>query len=431
MNLLSIEKLYSLFLKHPIITTDSRNIPAGSIFFALKGETFNGNEFALQSIEAGASFALIDEEKYNLNDQCLLVQDCLKTLQQLATFHRKQIQTTVIGITGTNGKTTTKELINAVLSKKYRTYATKGNLNNHIGVPLSVLSIMPDTEFAVIEMGANHTGEIEKLCQIAQPDWGIITNIGKAHLEGFGSIEGVIKAKSELYQSILLQKKKIFINDDDPILKTISKNIDKIKYSISDMHSDCYGDLIECNPFVKLKTIINHNELIIQSQLIGSYNMMNILAAVCIGNYFGVESDAIQQAIEQYEPSNNRSQFLKTKNNQLILDAYNANPSSMDAAIRNFSTLPYENKYAIIGDMFELGNESLKEHIKIIDLLSKQKIKEVILIGKVFAALNSDFKTFDTVESAREWFISNPIINATILVKGSRGVKLEKLTVLL
>ena len=426
----SIEELYTIYKKNPVITTDSRNIPQNSIFFSLKGDNFNGNTFTQKALENGASFAVVDEIKYKINNQCLLVADGLQALQELAKYHRKQLQTKVIGITGTNGKTTTKELIYAVLSTKYKTFATQGNLNNHVGVPLSVLAIRPETELAVIEMGANHIGEIADLCKISQPDLGLITNIGKAHLEGFGSYEGIIQAKSELYNYLKSKTNSIFINVDDDILRKISQHMQKIEYSISS-ESGCFAKEIFCNPFVNMNIEIHQKQLLIKSQLIGAYNAQNIMAAVCIGNYFGVDLDSIKTAIENYKPTNNRSQFARTEKNQLIVDAYNANPTSMEATLKNFSEIQMANKTAIIGDMLELGDESVNEHQAIISILKKYNFNQVILVGKIFHSLDSEFNSFISTEEAYTWIQKNPISNASVLIKGSRGIRLEKLIELL
>ena len=426
----SIEEIYSIYKKNSGITTDSRNIPQNSIFFSLKGDNFNGNTFAQKALENGAAYAVVDEIKYKINNQYLLVADGLQALQKLAKFHRTQLKTKVIGITGTNGKTTTKELIFSVLSTKYKTFATQGNLNNHVGVPLSVLSIRPETELAVIEMGANHIGEIAELCKISQPDLGLITNIGKAHLEGFGSYEGIIQAKSELYNYLKNKTNSIFINVDDDILRKISQHMQKIEYSISS-ESNCYAKEIFCNPFVNINIEIQQKQLLIKSQLIGAYNTQNIMAAVCIGNYFGIDLDNIKSAIENYKPTNNRSQFTRTEKNQLIVDAYNANPTSMEATLKNFSELQMENKTAIIGDMLELGKDSVNEHQAIIFLLKKYNFNQVILVGKIFHSLDSEFNSFNSTEETYSWLQKNPVKNASVLIKGSRGIRLEKLIELL
>ncbi|MCD4747626.1 MAG: UDP-N-acetylmuramoyl-tripeptide--D-alanyl-D-alanine ligase [Bacteroidales bacterium] len=420
--------IYKLFIKHPLISTDSRNIQKYSIFFSLKGDNFNGNEFAETAIENGASFAIIDEVRYKKNTQYIVVDDVLKTLQELAKYHRKQLNTQIIAITGTNGKTTTKELICDVLKKKYKTQATQGNLNNHIGVPLTILSLKKETEIAVIEMGANHEGEIAKLCEIAQPDFGIITNIGKAHLEGFRNITGIIKAKNELYNYISNKNGTVFVNIDNNLLSGLSENIKKITYGTS-TKANCCGNIIEIAPFIKLHYKCGKNSNMIQSQLIGNYNLENILAAVCTGNYFNVEHKNIKNAIENYLPANNRSQILKTSDNFIILDAYNANPTSMEAAINNFALMNYKNKIVILGDMLELGSESINEHQKIIELLEKQNFNKIILVGNIFSSISNknNYTIFSDTEKTLKCLIDNPIKNASVLIKGSRGIKLETL----
>ena len=424
----SIENLYKLFCQYPVICTDSRNIKSNSIFFALKGENFNGNKFAESAIQNGAEYAVIDEEDYKNNGRFILVENVLETLQQLAGYHRKKLNLPVIGITGTNGKTTTKELIAAVLKQKYKVVATSGNLNNHIGVPLTVLGISKDTEIAIIEMGANHIGEISDLCNISRPDFGIITNIGKAHLEGFGSIEGVIKAKSELYKFISKNDGLIFVNNDNKTLNQLTKYLQTITYGTSE-NSDCQAKLIACDPFVEILWDSNFGDVLIKSNLPGKYNFENILAAVCVGDYFNIKIENIVRAIEEYIPKDNRSQFIDTGKNKILLDAYNANPSSMEAAIRNFAELDYKNKVLIIGDMLELGSESFPEHRNILELIQELSFNNVFLIGNEFnqANKNTKHKTFHKTEEAMHWFKANRLENAAILIKGSRGIKLEPL----
>jgi UDP-N-acetylmuramoyl-tripeptide--D-alanyl-D-alanine ligase len=427
-----IEKIYKVFLKHPQICTDTRALKKDSLYFALKGENFNGNKFAEQALAEGCSFAVIDEKEFKKDERYFLVTDVLQTLQELASHHRNQLNIPFIGITGTNGKTTTKELIKEVLSKKFKTLATSGNLNNHIGVPLTILSITHEHEMAVIEMGANHIGEIEILCKIARPDHGIITNIGKAHLEGFGSPEGVIIAKSELYKFIRSNQGILFVNSDNSLLMELAQNAKKVTYGSSEQ-SDCVGEFLSSDPFVHLKwkkKKDQKNELI-KTNLIGAYNFENILASICIGNYFGVESSMINSAIESYVPSNNRSQVLKKGSNTILLDAYNANPTSMAAAIENFSGMKSDNKFLVLGDMLELGKESLEEHLQIIRLLQKKSFEKVFLVGKQFceaATKCSDFKfvCFHNSEEALEEIRKESLKNTTVLIKGSRGIKLEK-----
>ena len=424
----SIENLYKLFCQHPVICTDSRNIKPDSIFFALKGENFNGNEFAESALKEGAEYAVIDEENFNKSNRFILVENVLETLQKLAVYHRGKINLPVIGITGTNGKTTTKELMAAVLKKKFKVVATSGNFNNHIGVPLTVLGISKDTEIAIIEMGANHIGEISALCNISKPGFGIITNIGKAHLVGFGSIEAIIKAKAELYKFISNNEGLVFVNNDNNTLKQLSKYLQKVTYGTSE-NSNCRTKIISSDPFVEILWNSGFGDVSIKSNLVGKYNFENILAAICVGDYFNVKIENIAQAIEEYIPQNNRSQFINTKKNKIFLDAYNANPSSMEAAIRNFAELDFKNKILIIGDMLELGDESLSEHRNILELIRELGFDNVFLIGAEFyeANKNSGHKIFPKTEDAMQWFEANRLENATIFIKGSRGIKLEPL----
>jgi len=413
---MSIENLHTLFLKHQLIDTDTRKIRNNSLFFALKGDNFNGNKFANEALNKGASYAIIDEAEYS-GDHTILVDNVLNSLQQLANFHRKRLNIPIISLTGSNGKTTTKELINAVLSKKYKTSATTGNLNNHIGVPLTLLSMTSETEIGIVEMGANHLKEIELLCKIAEPNFGYITNFGKAHLEGFGSIEGVVKAKSELYDFLRNNEGIAFVNSDDVKQVQQSKGIEIITFNNEKIQ------FIEANPFVT----VQFKKTLIKSQLIGKYNYQNIAAAIAIGNYFNVEVNEIKDAIENYIPSNNRSQIIQKGTNKIILDAYNANPSSMQAALENFKQLEDSYKIVFLGDMFELGSESTLEHQKIAALAASFHFKEVHLIGKAFSTTNvKNAFIYDSFEAFKTSKI-NPILNATILIKGSRGMALERI----
>jgi UDP-N-acetylmuramoyl-tripeptide--D-alanyl-D-alanine ligase len=425
---MSIEEIYKIFQSHPNISTDSRKITPNSLFFALKGENFNGNTFSEKAINNGAAYSIIDDSNYKSSENIILVDNVLKTLQKLAAFHRNTLKIPVIGITGTNGKTTTKELINSVLSKKYKTLATIGNFNNHIGVPLTILSITKDHEIAIIEMGANHIGEIGELCDISKPDFGIITNIGKAHLEGFGGIDGVIETKRDLYKSIQKINGRIFVNIDNDLLIGLSNNIDKITYGKT-QNSYCYGKVVKVNPFVEIKYSCEDIEDVLQTQLIGSYNFENILAAITVGIYFGVSKTKLKDAVESYQPGNSRSQVMKTVKNTIILDSYNANPTSMEAAIRNFSEIKTDNKVLIIGDMLELGEYSQTEHSKILEMIEEFNFQNVIIVGKEFLSVceNDTWNCFNDSEDAKEWLIKNPVINAFILLKASRGIKLEKL----
>ena len=410
---MDIKELHKIFLKSSGVTTDSRQIELNSIFFALKGDNFDGNKYAKSAIDKGASFAVVDNQAYCLNEKYILVDDVLSCLQELSKYHRKQLNCPVLGITGTNGKTTTKELITAVIEKKFRTVATKGNFNNHIGVPLTLLRAKLDTEFLIVEMGANHIHEIEFLCGLAQIDFGIITNIGKAHLEGFGSVEGVIKAKKELYDHIDINDGTLFVNANDKLLKSISENTERILYNINEQEQSN-------SPFAE----VIYNGSLISSQLIGDYNRTNILAACEIGRYFGVSLEKTKEAIESYTPSNNRSQLLETNRNTIVLDAYNANPSSMTEAIKAFQKVNHKKKLLILGDMLELGENSLVEHQSIIDELSQDNQK-VILVGQEFNKCQHNFVHFFNSEDALVWIEENQIEDMFILLKGSRGIKLE------
>ena len=430
-----MEQLYSLFLQHPVICTDSRNCSKGSIFFALRGENFNANAFAYKALENGCSYAIVDEKEFALDSRYILVDDVLTTLQQLATYHRKKLGTTIIGITGTNGKTTTKELIASVLEEKFNVLYTQGNLNNHIGVPLTLLQLNAEHEIAVVEMGANHQGEIGILCNIAFPDFGIITNVGKAHLEGFGSFEGIKKTKAELYHHIFAHGQKIFINHSNPHLLEMAslagfKSKDRIyEYSLSAgmQEIDVFGETVSCSPFLKMSCLLQlKHKLEINTKLIGIYNAENVLAAVAIGNYFGVDTIAIKRGLEKYEPNNNRSQLTVTANNKLVVDAYNANPTSMKAAIINFAQMQVENKALILGDMLELGEQSAEEHQQIINLLQSNQLKEVILIGNEFGKTENSYLCFQRVEEVIKHLNKYPFHDYYILIKGSRGIRLEK-----
>lgn len=420
---MNIVELHKLFLSYPNISTDTRKISENCIFFALKGDNFNGNEYASSAIEKGAKYAVVDDEKYAFSDNHILVENVLDTLQKLATQHRKHTDVKVIGLTGSNGKTTTKELINAVLSKKYKTVATRGNLNNHIGVPLTLLSIKPDTEIAVVEMGANHQEEIRFLCEIAQPDYGYITNFGKAHIEGFGSEEGVIKGKSELYDYLLSHNKATFLNADDPIqIEKLGSYINKFGFSI-DKQEYYKIEFLSANPFVQLKV----EGVTIHSKLIGSYNFTNCAAAVLMGKYLNVSIQEIKAAIETYAPENNRSQLLEKNGHQIILDAYNANPTSMQAALENFKAINGGNKIVFLGDMFELGTTAAAEHQNIGDLAEQFDFTDAYLIGENFMGITTSLKTFESFDTFSGYLKKNPISKkGNILIKGSRGMALER-----
>lgn len=425
----TIEEIYQLFIKFPVISTDSRNLLKGSIFFALKGDHFDGNKFALDAVKQGCVAAIVDDPNIN-DEQCIYVESVLKTLQNLSTYHRKALGLKVLAITGTNGKTTTKELIKAVLSKKYSVYATQGNLNNHIGVPLTLLSLTKDIEIAIVEMGANHPGEIKLLSSIAEPNFGIITNIGKAHLEGFGSFEGIKRTKGELYQKIAETKGIIFYNPDNNILVDLIDRFELNDFSIpyrSGLDSIVI-DHISNTPFLNLviKPLDGISPIHIQASLVGDYNYENVLAAVTVGLYMGISLDLIKEAIEGYVPSNSRSQLVKTEHNTVILDAYNANPSSMEVALKNFALIQNSNKVVIVGEMLELGDHSIEEHKRIADLVKSLGFSSIIFIGKNFEDNSKDCLFFKDAENCSAYLIDHPIKNAYVLLKGSRGVKLEK-----
>lgn len=435
MQLESISQLYSIFKQHPVVSTDSRNHQEGALFFSLKGENFNANAYALSALENGAKYAVIDEEEYELDNRFILVNNVLETLQQLATFHRRQLGTTIIGITGTNGKTTTKELIAAVLKEKYNILYTQGNLNNHIGVPLTLLKLKPEHDIAVVEMGANHPGEIAELSEIARPQYGIITNVGKAHLEGFGSFEGIMSTKAELYKFIAEKGKLVFMNTDNTYLWEMAqdaglleknKRIVEYKVGIAENENIISGQIIDSTPFLKMKCDINGDVFEVSTRLIGTYNAENVLAAATIGSFFKISCEAIKHGLESYEPQNNRSQFVETENNKLIIDAYNANPSSMALSIRNFADINAAHKLLILGDMLELGEQSKAEHTEIISLLQSYNLKEALLVGNEFKEVNTSYPQFDNVEKLIEYLEKNPVKDHTILIKGSRGIKLEK-----
>ncbi|WP_299159404.1 UDP-N-acetylmuramoyl-tripeptide--D-alanyl-D-alanine ligase [uncultured Tenacibaculum sp.] len=413
---MKIEDLHSLYIQHGLVDTDTRNIRLNTVFFALKGANFNGNKFAEEALSKGAKYAIVDEIKYKTSDNIILVENVLKSLQELASYHRKYLKIPIIALTGSNGKTTTKELINVVLSSKYKTIATVGNLNNHIGVPLTLLSMDSSTEIGIVEMGANHLNEISFLSKIVSPDYGYVTNFGSAHLEGFGSIEGVIKGKSELYDFIEENNRKAFINTEDKIQVEKTKGIQTI----------CFNDsikFIESNPFVKLSF---YNEEI-TSKLIGSYNFANISAAITIGNYFKVTKEEIKNVIENYIPSNNRSEIIETNNNKIILDAYNANPTSIKAALNSFVEYKTDHKTIILGDMFELGEFSSIEHQKVVDFVSSANFDSVFFVGSNFSETISNHLKFKTLAALEKYLLNEPIKNSTILIKGSRGVALEKI----
>ena len=422
---MDITRIHNLFLKCTSVSIDTRKIEPNSLFVAIKGAHFDANIFANEALEKGASYVLIDDKSYFIDQRTIVVENSLIALQELAKFHRQYLKLPIIALTGSNGKTTTKELIHVVLSKKYKTKGTVGNLNNHIGVPLTLLSFNTETEIGIVEMGANHKKEIEFLCGLAMPDYGYITNFGKAHLEGFGGVEGVIEGKSEMYQYLSQNEKFAFINLEDPIQVEKTKTLNCYSFGINKKSADVNIASIKANPFVE----ISYSGLEIATHLIGLYNAYNICAALAIGKYFGIEDKAIKAAIESYIPENNRSQLLTKGTNQIILDAYNANPSSMTVAIENFLQLDNSNKILILGDMFELGSESHLEHQAIVDLLLKNEIIICHFIGSAFYAnriQRANFYFHETFESFSKYFQETKVEHSSILIKGSRGMALER-----
>jgi UDP-N-acetylmuramoyl-tripeptide--D-alanyl-D-alanine ligase len=427
---MEIENLHKCFLECSSISIDTRKIKQNSMFIAIKGDNFDANTFAKEALSKGATFVIIDNKDFYINSKTIIVEDSLKTLQELAKFHRNFLKTPIIALTGSNGKTTTKELINAVLSKKYKTTATIGNLNNHIGVPLTLLSFTKETEIGIVEMGANHQKEIKFLCEIAQPDYGYITNFGKAHLEGFGGVEGVIKGKSEMYDYLLENNKTVFVNLNDKIQVEKTKNLKKISFGINKAEADLNIFNIKADPFVE----IEFDKTQIHSKLIGLYNSNNINIAILIGKKFNVSDQDIKSGIENYIPENNRSQLINIESNKIILDAYNANPSSMNVAIENFLQLKDKNKLMILGDMFELGTESLVEHKLIVDVLKNQSKSTCYLVGNDFyknEIFNENLKFFETFEMLSDYLKEHLPKDNLILIKGSRGMALERILELL
>lgn len=422
---MSISELYQLFIHHPQITTDSRNCPKGSFFFALRGDKFDGNKYAEQALALGAAYAVIDNPDYYIGERTILVDDTLKTMQQLAHHHRKILNIPVIGITGTNGKTTTKELIAAVLSSKFNLLYTEGNLNNQIGVPLTLLRLNHDHEMAVIEMGASHPGDIAELVSIAVPNYGIITNVGQAHLEGFGSFEGVVKTKGELYDFLRKVKGTVFIKKEDKVLQEIATGLEKVTYG-QDETAFASGHVVDNNPFLVFNWKQQGKIHTVETHLIGEYNLDNLLAAVAIGRFFKIPAERISRAIAAYEPTNKRSQLVKTENNTLIVDAYNANPSSMKVAIENFGSLKASPKALILGDMFELGESSEEAHSGIVSLIGQNRFDKVFLCGELFSKLAKEYQSFKTTEELTDFLKANPLKGYHILIKGSRGMALEK-----
>ena len=423
---MSIIDLYDLFIHNPQITTDSRNCPKGSIFFALKGDKFDGNQYAGKALASGCVYAVIDNPDYYIGERTILVDNVLKTLQQLAHHHRKVLGLPIIGITGTNGKTTTKELLAAVLSTKFNLLYTEGNFNNHIGVPLTLLRLTHDHEMAVIEMGASHPGDIKELVDIVHPNYGIITNVGRAHLEGFGSFEGVIRTKGELYDYIRRSKGKIFIKKENEYLQSIAKGIEQITYGNGD-DAFASGQVVSCDPFLVFNWKQQGKLHTVETHMIGSYNLDNVLAAVAVGRFFKIPAERISRAIAAYEPTNNRSQFKKTDNNELIIDAYNANPSSMKVALDNFITMPVQPKAIILGDMRELGPTSNELHAEVVEQIKKGQFDKVFLCGEHFSKVGKEFSPFATTEAMTEELRRQPLKGYHILIKGSHSMGLEKL----
>lgn len=422
---MSIESLYQIFLQHPSIQTDTRKLQKGDLFFALKGPNFNGNLFALQALESGAAYAVTDEPVNSTDKRIIPTEDVLATLQQLAKHHREQFGIPFIAITGSNGKTTTKELVHAVLSTHYETSTTEGNLNNHIGIPITILRVKKDAEIAVIEMGANHQKEIEGYCVYTKPTHGIITNCGKAHLEGFGGVEGVRKGKGELFDYVRKNNGTIFAFDDYDYLHSMSKGISNAVW-YGTKEGAVTGNTLQSEPFLEVAFTKGINFTSLKTQLVGDYNLPNVLCAVTVGKYFKAPDEKIKTAIENYTPSNSRSQLMQIGTNKIILDAYNANPTSMKAAIENFAHLNAENKVLMLGGMMELGEESMEEHKNIVSLIEQYKWKAVVLVGGDFKNITHPFIYFDNAGEAADWYKTRHFENSYILIKGSRSMQMEK-----
>ncbi len=423
-----IPELYNIFIEHPVITIDSRVCPDNAIFFALKGPTFNGNNYAETAIEKGCSYAVVDEwdEAKARPQHIILVDDVLSVLQQLANYHRKKFKTPIIAITGTNGKTTTKELVAAVLSKEYKVLYTQGNYNNHIGLPLTLLSMTKEHEIAVIEMGASHPGDIKQLCEIAEPNYGLITNVGVAHIEGFGSIENVVKTKTELFDYLEQNDGKAFVNRELKDTLQFSHKMDMNEYGKDNPSLFVSGSIVSNYPYLELEWQFFEKKHQVKTHLVGDYNMDNVLAAITIGSFFGINAEFINDALTSYIPKNSRSQFEKTENNTLIIDAYNANPTSMKAALDNFVNYPLSPKALILGEMRELGGVSKAEHQQLVDLVEAYSFINVYLVGKSFKELNTDFPVYSNVGDLMHELTSQPLSGYCILIKGSNGVQLEK-----
>ncbi len=421
----TIENIYELYKKAYTVTTDSRTISKDCVFVALKGEHFDGNDFAMKVAEEGVAACVIaDRKDLPKHERLFVVEDSLKCLQSLAKLHRERIGLPILGITGTNGKTTTKELVSAVLSKKFNIVFTQGNFNNQLGVPLTVLRIKPGTEMAVVEMGASHPGDIDELTNIGEPNFGMITNIGRAHLRDFGGYEGVVKTKNEMYQYIAKHNGLLFVNNDNALLMNLANNINKVTYG-TNQNADIQGKMLSANPYLS----VEWKGYKIDTQLVGDYNFENVMAAICIGKYFKVEDKDIVEALSSYHPTNNRSQVIETGKNRVVMDAYNANPTSMSLAIKNFRNICKDKNLLILGDMLELGEESEREHKMIIELLQELKFKNVYLVGNEFSksSENSEFSSFNNVEELAQYLQKHPVSGYNILVKGSNSVHLNKI----
>lgn len=425
---MEISELYTIYKQHPLVATDSRNCPKNSIFFALKGENFNGNRFAGKALDEGCAYAVVDEwEGIPADNRIIVVEDVLNTLQKLANYHRRKLKIPIIAITGTNGKTTTKELVSGILSKEFNVAFTQGNFNNHIGVPLTLLSMTENHEMGVVEMGANHPGEIKLLCDIAEPNFGLITNIGKAHIEGFGSFENIKKTKGELYDFIREHGGKVFVNSDDALLREMSSGMDRILYGRNNPELFVSGKLYSAHPFLEFDWNFFEHTYHVKTQLVGAFNFDNALAAVAVGKYFGINAEYISEALEEYVPKNNRSQFERTQKNDLIIDAYNANPTSMRAALDFFVKIPSAlPKAVIVGEMKELGNISKEEHTDLLKFITEQSFSKVYLVGEAFNESDPPFPVFNTVEELIDELEKHPLEGHYVLLKGSHAVRLEK-----
>ncbi|MDO4190211.1 MAG: UDP-N-acetylmuramoyl-tripeptide--D-alanyl-D-alanine ligase [Bacteroidales bacterium] len=434
----TIEQIYHLFLQHPNVVTDSRNVVEEGIFFALKGETFDGNRFARKALDAGCNYAIVDDTTVaGTDDRFVVVDNVLETLQQLAHHHRQQFHIPVIGVTGTNGKTTTKELMAAVLMEKYRVLYTQGNLNNHIGVPLTLLQLNAQHQIAIIEMGANHPGEIASLVKLVEPTHGIITNIGKAHLEGFGSLEGIIQTKGALYDYLRQHHGYIFRNITNPYLCKIAGGTEEVTYALNELKAGVVGCIEQSAPFIALSwrsQRFQSGAHTVQTQFIGSYNAENILAAITFGLFFEVEPEQICHALQTYKPHNNRSQYIKTAKNEVIMDAYNANPASMEVALQNFHSLALDNKLLILGDMLELGETSLQEHQHVVDIARQLGFKQAILVGSNFSAVDisgTEYRKIHDLQMLTLYLEEHELKDYAILIKGSHGIGLDRVITLL